>query len=330
MEDKLEEVIKQYPVLVKRKRRTRGAIMLETDLGLLLLKEYGVSPSRIEFEENIKQHLTAQGYSNVDITIKNSKGDYQTKDMYGNYWVIRHWFNGAECDIRDAQSICKGAAHLGKLHRMMQRSELRELGFIQNEGLPEELERHNREMKRVRSYIRGKRQKNEMEICLLNSFPDYYQQACLAQTLMQESDYPDLWKQTADEGRVQHGNYTYHNILFGEKDIITTSFERAEIGLQVEDLYGFLRKVMEKNGWKWELGSMLISSYQKERKMEEAEKKILYILLLYPQKYWKLVNFYYNGRKSWLPARNLEKLMRIRGQEEERVKFLAEAKRLLF
>ena len=39
MEDKLEEVLKQYPCEVRTRRRTRGAFLLETDQGLRLLKE---------------------------------------------------------------------------------------------------------------------------------------------------------------------------------------------------------------------------------------------------------------------------------------------------
>ncbi len=330
MEDKLEEVIRQYPVQVRGKKRTRGAILLDSDQGMLLLKEYNVSPARIEFEEKLKAHLELQGYSRVDVTRKNRNGEYRTRDNYGNYWVIRQWYTGEECNIRDETAVQRGAAHLGRLHRLLQIPGQKEEAFYQSEGIPQEMERHNREMKRVRSYIRSKKKKNEMEICLLNSFPIFYQQACMAQTLLQDSDYEQLWEDTLRQGRVRHGNYTYHNILFSGEEIITTSFERAEIGIQVVDLYGFLRKVMEKNGWNWELGSQLIAAYQGERPLESREKKLLYILLLYPQKYWKLVNFYYNGRKSWLPAKNLEKLMRIRGQEEERVKFLNEAKKLLF
>ena len=37
MEDKLEEVLKQYPCEVRTRRRTRGAFLLETDQGLRLL-----------------------------------------------------------------------------------------------------------------------------------------------------------------------------------------------------------------------------------------------------------------------------------------------------
>lgn len=330
MEDKLEEILKQYPFQVLAKRRTRGGFLLETSQGLRLLKEYQSSLSRLEFEERIKSRLVQQGYQELDITYKNNKEEYFTKDAYRNNWIVRQWYTGTECDIKDTKAVLKCAGHLGRIHRMMHLGQTQETDYCQKESLKEEMERHNRELKRVRGYIRGKKQKNEMEICLLNSFDVFYQQACLAQTLLQESSYDDIWEKTMSQGRICHGNYTYHNVLFTEEGVVTTHFDKTEIGLQIRDLYDFLRKVMEKNGWKSELGCKMIQAYQKERSFEDGEGAILYTLLLYPEKYWKLVNFYYNGRKSWMPAKNLEKLLRIRAQQEERMEFLKEVKGLLF
>lgn len=328
MDDKLDEVLKQYPFQVLSRRRTRGAFLLDTEQGLRLLKECPASQARLEFEERVKQRLREQGYDEVDITYKNSRGEYFSRDNYRNNWIVRQWYHGTECDIRDNQMVLRCAAHLGKLHRLMKLGKTKETDYCQKEGLRQEMERHNKELKRVRSYIRSRKQKNEMEICLLNSFDMFYGQACMAQTLLQESGYEQLWEKTLEEGRLSHGSYTYHNVLFGENGIITTNFDRAEVGIQIRDLYDFLRKAMEKNGWKPELGKCVIEEYQRERKMEPAEGVILYTLLLYPEKYWKLVNFYYNGRKSWMSAKNLEKLLKLRGQEEHRVAFLEEVRGL--
>ena len=42
----------------------------------------------------------------------------------------------------------------------------------------------------------------------------------------------------------------------------------------------------------------------------------------YPEKLWKIVNFYYNSGKSWIPEKNQEKLDRLLEQEAARKKFL--------
>ena len=329
MEDKLEEIIRQYPCQVRSRRRTRGAFLLETDQGLRLLKECSASQARIEFEERVKEQLIRQGNLPVDHTYKNNREEYFTKDNYRNNWVMRQWYAGVECDMKDHPCVMRCAGHLGRLHALLELGGAEEGVYIQKESIRQEMERHNKEMNRVRSYIRGKKQKNEMEICLLEAFDIFYGQACLAQSLLQECGYEELWQKTLAKGLVRHGSYTYHNVLFMEKDIATTNFDKAEIGIQVRDLYDLLRKAMEKNAWHPELGRCLIQTYDRERSMEDSEKTVLYAMLLYPEKYWKLVNFYYNSRKSWMSSKNLEKLLKIRGQEEQRTRFLKEVKGIL-
>ena len=46
-----------------------------------------------------------------------------------------------------------------------------------------------------------------------------------------------------------HGNYNQHNVIFTKKGIATIHFEQFYYGNQMLDLYQFMRKVLEKNGY---------------------------------------------------------------------------------
>ena len=83
-----------------------------------------------------------------------------------------------------------------------------------------------------------------------------------------------------------------------------------------------MRKLMEKNNWAEGIGFELINSYDKIRPMEKEEFRQLYYRLAYPEKFWKIVNFYYNSGKALIPGRNLEKLIRVTGQEKDKQDFL--------
>lgn len=54
------------------------------------------------------------------------------------------------------------------------------------------------------------------------------------------------------------------------------------------------------------MGISIVKAYINSREMETGELEMLYALLVYPEKYWKLVNFYYNGKKTWIS----EKIMK--------------------
>ncbi|MDE7052731.1 MAG: hypothetical protein K2O92_07395 [Lachnospiraceae bacterium] len=332
MDDKLDEVIKKYPVIVKSRRRIRGAVLLDTDKGIYMAKMYTASRKRLLFEEEVKAALISAGYVNVDYAVKNIDGELLTDDGSGNKWLVKKWYNGVECDIKDIKKIMLASSNMAVIHKLMvigREDDIQPPVKTNKLDIEALLLRHNKEIKKVHGYIREKRQKNEMEICLLNSYKNFSRQGIMAEEFLKESGYSSLCNEAVSQGRVLHGSYNYHNIILSGEQVVTTNFEKSDIGLQVIDLYDFIRKVMEKNSWNMDIGINAIEAYRKERELGTEERKVLYALLLYPEKYWKLVNFYYNGKKSWMSAKNFEKLKRICSQEEERHKFLKEVKRLL-
>ena len=129
-------------------------------------------------------------------------------------------------------------------------------------------------------------------------------------------------KTLMEQYHVCHGDLDQHHLLMGDTYVAVTEFSRMHLGLQVEDLYHFLRKVMEKNDWDRALGRAMLEAYERVLPFGSLEKKCLYYLFLYPEKYWKQMNFYYNANKAWIPARNAEKLLGLKRQQEARMRFV--------
>lgn len=368
MEDRNQEVFRQYNLKIYNTYRTRGAFILETDRGLKLLKYLESSKNRIEFENFILEYLADQYYPNVDLYVRNASGEIVTEDSIGNKYVLKNWFPGEECNLKDESDVSDAAANLALLHSLLRGVQLGEEQILHNSygDLTELFDKRNRELKRVRGYIREKRKKNEFEMCYMNCYDDFYEQAQEATRILSESQYPELLKTAMDNRHVCHGNYTYHNIImlkpaqagydrayssgYGrggpaggasrqkseECDLVsaaglrrmvnvnmcTTNFDKAYVGIQLTDLYHYLRKVMEKNDWDLDFGSMILDTYSSIVPINKDELKLLYVLLLYPEKFWKITNYYYNSKKSWVPQRNIQKLIGIKEQAERKNKFL--------
>ena len=113
-----------------------------------------------------------------------------------------------------------------------------------------------------------------------------------------------------------------------DKDAFVTNFERVAYNNQITDLYLFMRKCMEKQNWNSELGIHMLNEYNKVKSMTPEEKRVLYILFLYPEKFWKIVNHYYNGNKSWISQKSIAKLQNLVELETKRQNFLYELQRL--
>lgn len=48
------------------------------------------------------------------------------------------------------------------------------------------------------------------------------------------------------------------------------------------------------------------------------EKFVYYGVFLYPEKFWKIINYYFNSNKAWSSDKNQEKLKQFQFQEEKK------------
>lgn len=311
-------VLEQYDLQVISTKRTRGAILCETDRGLKLLREYRGTKKHVAFEYDVLTALQLPGNLYVDNYIKTKEDTLIAAEESGDCYTLKNWYDGRECDVKDPMEIVRGVRELAVLHKA-----LRQLPESLAEGFPgkvewsdkAELARHTREMGRARSYIRQVRQKSRFEFLVMDSFPVFYEQALRAQELLVKMEPPGrLW--------LCHGDYTHHHILVGNRFVAIINFSRMKYGIQVWDLYHFMRKVLEKQNWNLKLGSLMLETYHKIIPLTKQDWEYLYLLFLYPEKYWKQMNYYYNTNKAWIPEHNIDKLQSLINQRKFREEFL--------
>lgn len=170
--------------------------------------------------------------------------------------------------------------------------------------------------------MKQKSQKTWFEMCLLNTF-DYFFDQALAVT-EEWNHYQAINDGTKSFHTYCHGDYQYHNILRCDGEWFIINFEKCMRDDSIRDLYLLMRKLLEKSNWSVSLGRELMEAYEKERPIAALSRIDLYYRLAYPEKFWKIVNFYYNSGKAWIPERNREKLEKVISQEQEKQKFLEE------
>lgn len=354
MEDRSQEALKRYRLKIYNIYRARGAFLLETDCGLKLFKCFEGSKNRALFEHKVKEHLFEQGFLPIDQFVKTMDDEIISEDSQGNQYIMKNWYWGEECNLKELSQIEAAAANLARLHSLLKNVEFtrEQMEYNVADDLLDTFDKRNRELKRVRAYIREKKQKNEFEVSYLNYYETFYQQGLLAAKLLGESIYRELIEDSVKQRKVCHGNYNYHNIIMlknksealtktyvppgwinkqpvfatdlsgNGSSIVTTNFEKSHIGIQISDLYQFVRKVMEKNDWDILYGSNMIEAYDRVKPISKAELNVLYLLLLYPEKFWKITNYYFNGKKSWVSGRSIQKLNNIGEQNPKKEMFL--------
>ena len=177
-------VLEQYDIDVNSTHKIRGAVLCETDRGPFLLRETTTAPARLQALCGLYEDLRRQGYLNVDAVVPNKAGEYVTVLEDGGRYLLKRWFQGRECDLRRPAEILSASGNLAKLHLLLRSGE-RE-GLTAAESLEEEYRRHDRELKKVRKFVREMSPKGEFEAAFLKCFDQMYRWAHAAEELLKQ------------------------------------------------------------------------------------------------------------------------------------------------
>lgn len=319
-------VLEQYEIDIKSTRKTRGAILCEAKQGIYLLKELEGSKKRLPILYQLCTYLEEEGYTFTDKLVKNKEEEYVSISKEGIPYILKQWFYGKECDVQKESDMIAAVENLARLHVLLRGEkigeDIQDSMFPQGEDLRRIYNRHNREMKKVRMFIRAKVGKGAFELKYLKHFDEVYEWAQCASDMLEKSDYEELLKKSLENQLLVHGDYNYHNVLMLVNGIATTNFEHFRKDVQLVDFYYLLRKTMEKHEWNWKLGDEMLNTYSKIIPLEEKDLEFLSICIAYPEKFWKAANAYYSSRKAWIPVKTLEKLELAIEQTEAKKQFL--------
>ncbi len=327
MNEKGTDVLQQYDLDIIRTSRVRGAVLCETRQGCRLLKEYRGTPARMEQVQQVLVDLEENTGVAVDRVISNREGSYISIDADQTPYIVKEWNGGRECDLMTEGEVLRGIRLLAALHKGLRQVD--SSGFTQENSLLHEYTRHNAELRRARNFVRKVRHKSEFELLLIRTFSTFYDQAEEAETLLKEWEGKEASIGAAREsvGAEQsqylcHGEYSHHHILYDGEFAMVTDFLAMTRGIQVSDLYYFMRKAMEKQGFDCRIGRKMLEEYDRYLPLTEGDRRYLYIRFLYPEKYWKQINYYFNSNKAWIPGRSMEKIQNLMELEPERQRFL--------
>ena len=409
-------LLEQYEIEVLRTRKGRGAILCDTQQGCLIFKEYTGREEQLRLQEQVLKHLEERGTVPAERLLATKEGALSVTDRDGVRYILKTWWEGRECNIRDREECMEAMRLLARLHGDLEftpvfpETEETSAPVIERYLPSRDYEKHNRELKRARRFLKQRSQKTWFEIRLsavIDPFLEEARQLCeewkeielaasdsgeevplcfchgdyqyhnilrqdrgfflvnfekcqadgpvrdlylLLRKLLEKSEWDaewgrvllaafleearqlcEEWKEielaASDSGEEVplcfcHGDYQYHNILRQDRGFFLVNFEKCQADGPVRDLYLLLRKLLEKSEWDAEWGRVLLAAYESVRPLKPYERQDLVYRLSYPEKLWKIVNFYYNSGKAWIPEKNQEKLDRLLEQEAARKKFL--------
>ena len=117
MNEKGLQILEQYDIQLQRSFGGRGSLMLETDQGLKLLKEFAGSRHKLPLEQRILKRLEEQGICRTDRAVANREGELISIGEYETPYILKNWPPGRECDPRNEEDLLRSMRTLARIHR---------------------------------------------------------------------------------------------------------------------------------------------------------------------------------------------------------------------
>lgn len=322
------EVLEKYPIDIKSTRKIRGAFFCETDKGQMVLKETKMSEQRALFLYRVLSCLKEAGEENIDVPVFTNENTLISMSGDGTRYLLKNWFSGKECDVRKTTEVMAAVKNLAVLHQKMSQitwedkkdEHTPQYWIPKGRDLKDELVKHNRELKKISSFIIKKVNKESFEYLFVEKFEEVYRLAVQITQCLEKSNYEQLYKESLDRQVLIHGDYNYHNVLLlPDGHVTAVNFEHCRVDIKAQDLYYFFRKVMEKHKWDVALGDAMLNAYAGICTLSDDELNYIALRLAYPEKVWKIANAYYHSNKAWIPHKNYEKLNMAVTQSREKI-----------
>lgn len=262
----------------------------------------------------------------TDTLIRTKEGALFVKDIDNSVYILEEQVEGKECSYKNEEDIVKACGAMAKLHLKFMTPQSEKICVMPVFFYADEMERHTIECKRVRNYLRKLHNKTEFERALLKEYDYFLEKAVAVTRRAREESQAEYEAYVNSNGLYCHGDYQYHNVIFGKGSggaytgIVNLEHFAHDAGAR--DFYLLFRKISEKCDWSLDMAQSMLDAYQNRRVFPPIEWRSLCLRLEYPEKFWKIINFYYNSRKSWMPNRNYDKLESLIRQEKNREKLL--------
>lgn len=299
----------------------RAGFVLETDKERKHLRSCQCSENRIIYVHEAKKHLLSRGFTNID-TYTTTLDEKPYIEIDGLIYVMTPYVDARECEFDDDTDTVRASTTLAHMH-------LAGNGFKPAEGifvpsdlgkLPDNLKKRYDEIIRMRR--KAERERGPFDYMYLNCVDKFIEIAEISLSLLDGVQHPRLIKQALLEGCICHHDYSYQNILIKGPTTYITGFESCCEEIRIYDLVNLIRRKMRKCDWDFEKAVMLLDAYQKVAPLSSDEIHVMKAMLLFPQKFWRVANRYYNSRRSWAQKNFTNMLEEVIDEYSVHVKFM--------
>lgn len=315
-----------YGLVIKNLVPYKDTWLAVTQQGRKILKKIQFSHERLKFVHGAKEHLIKRGFAGVDRFISTLSAEpYFT--FNNSCYTLIDFIDGREINLDNDSDVKKAAIALAELHSASRgyiapagckvQDDLGKLPFYFNKRL-EDIKKLKKQAKKSTGRF------DQLFLQYADYFIDIGEKTVLE---LAASNYGRLVEKTRNDGLFCHHDYTNHNIITDGERIFVTNFDYCCHELKVYDIANFIRRKMRKCGWDISKSEIIITAYNAKEKLDSDDIELMRIILQFPQKFWRVVNRYYNSRRCWSEKSFTGKLREVIDEAGPHKKFMEDYSR---
>lgn len=318
----IRHILTFYPFEIKSIVRARSAYRVETDKGLVCLKKIRHGKNKVYNGNLLVEQLNVNGFTNTAKYIKTKEGKVQI-NYKKNIYFCTEWIDGKECDLNDIQEASNCIKVLAEFHKASENLDINAFNIRNNIiNWPLIFTRALRDMEKYKIVIERKKLKSKFDDMYYDAIDGFYNRGMVALKYLNQSNYHTISKNNMDKKIICHDSFYYQNIIKKEDKYYLIDLDSIAFDLKVNDLGKAIRRLMYKTSYQWDFSKakVLIEAYNSVNQLSKEEMEVMFCLLIFPHKFWKLGRKRYIKNKKWSEskyAHKLEKILKYREMQEK-------------
>lgn len=320
MEEIYEKILWEgYGLHFRHGTRTRTGLVCRTDMGIRELKKPRGSIDSLRLAFDVKERLRQNGFRDISRSYRALDGEPFFR-YDGVLYLLEEVMPQGVLEEDSEKTFLRGADTLGRMHKAAKGLQSAAARW-EPDRLPRLYAKRRGELAKVRRRNDKRGSYDAIDLLLLRYYDQYMTQTAEAEELLQQGEYEAAVLRAETEGGFCHNAFKGEALRLDEKGrIYVGNFDKCITELPLLDLASYLRRYWKKTGGTAAGVIAMLESYGRHCPLSEKDLLLLQGMLVYPEKFLRLVNEYYNRRRTCVSPAMQERLAAAAEEEQNGVK----------
>lgn len=307
-----------YGLEVKNMQEGDRGILVYTDRGIKRLKETKSDEAKILFAASAYEHIYNNGFREISCINRSLSGSYHMRYERSNY-ILEDFTKGRVYAVGSREAAAAVGKALAEFHRAGER-------FVPAPGSRarvdwgkwmEKLKSNSISMNKYKEIVCLKEKNNEFDRVFLENLNGFLNSMQCSHELLKNNGYLDKVRQSMSCNQITHSEFKKHAILEKEEGtVFITNLEECSYDICEADIATLLESFSGKA--RVELANAALEAYSAIKPLDGCSIKIVKAFLLYPKKFYKIVESAYGKKKNYNEMELAQKLGRSIRKEKKK------------